>query len=480
MAVRARLTAPRETRRDWPWHTVKCASLPAALLFRGERRMEAEGLLASGFGTRMAIESKRSGWMRLKEIARAWQPPRLRGIQVSAKFGTPYLAASQVFDRPPIPRKWLSMEQTRHVQELFVSPGTILVTRSGTVGRTTLARKRLEGILISDDLLRVEPKEGSHWGWLYAYLRAPSVIGMMQATHYGHVIKHLEVEHIDRLPVVQVDARTRLAFTRKVQRIADNRNRAEDLMAEAHALVASAFRLRRPQPKHSTHYTARLADVSSGRRRLEGSFHAAHVRSLLGRVDRHAVRVNRLRDIVTRVWWMTRFSRTFGESGAAYMSADELFSISQISEKRVHLEPIPRHKEFFVKEGWILMACSGQVYGLNGSVTLATKHDESFFFSHDLIRIAPRSDAVRPGYLFAYLGHPALGRVLAQRAAYGSSVPHIDPSDVEDIPVGRLSAKQESEIAELAEEASRLNAEASEIEREIGRQADEVVNGFVA
>ena len=41
------------------------------------------------------------------------------------------------------------------------------------------------------------------------------------------------------------------------------------------------------------------------------------------------------------------------------------------------------------------MACSGQVYGLNGSVLLATKRDEDYFFSHDLIRTAPRTDAVR-------------------------------------------------------------------------------------
>ena len=356
----------------------------------------------------------------------------------------------------------------------------MLVTCSGTVGRTTLARNSLDRTLVSHDILRVEPKEGSHWGWLYAYLRAPSVIAMMQAEHYGHVVKHLEVEHLHRLPVVQIDARERRSFAKTVQRIADNRNRAEDLMAEANALLASAFRLTRSKAKHSTHNTTRLADVASGRRRLEGSFHAAHVKSLLRRIDRDAVSVNRLGNIVARVWWMTRFSRTFGESGAPYMSADELFSISQISEKRVHLDPIPKHEEFFVKEGWILMACSGQVYGLNGSVTLATKHDERFFFSHDLIRIAPRSDEVRPGYLFAYLGHRALGRVLAQRTAYGSSVPHIDPGDVENIPVGRLTAQQENEIAELAEEASRLNAEAAELERAIGRQADEVVNKFLA
>ena len=280
MAVRARLTAPREVQRNWPWHAVESASLPAALLFAGERRMEAAGLLASGFRTRTAIESKRSGWARLNEIARAWQPPRLRGIQVSPRFGTPFLTASQVFDLSLIPRKWLSLEQTDHAQERFVAPGTMLVTCSGTVGRTTLARNSLDRILISHDLLRVEPKAESHWGWLYAYLRAPSVIGMMQAMHYGHIVKHLEVAHLHRLPVVQVNARLRLAYNCRVQQIADNRNRAEELMAEAHALLASAFGCATALT-HSTHCVAQLAEVSRGRRRLEGSFHAAHVRSLL-------------------------------------------------------------------------------------------------------------------------------------------------------------------------------------------------------
>lgn len=442
--------------------------------------MEAEGFLASGFGTRMAIESKPSGWLRLKDMARVWQPPRLGGVQVSPEFGTSFLTASQVFDLPPMPRKWLSLNQTDHAQERFVSPGTILVTCSGTVGRTTLARKSLQHSLISHDILRVEPNEPSHWGWLYAYLRAPSVIDLMQASHYGHVVKHLEIEHLNQIPVVAIDEVRRSEFARKVRRIFDNRSRAEELIAEAQALLSSAFHLPAATSRRSTHSTARSSDLGSGRRRLEGSFHAAHVRSLLARIRTHAVRLERLTELATRVWWMTRFSRTFGEEGVPYMSADELFSIGQVSEKRVHLDPIPNHEEFFVEEGWILMACSGQVYGLNGSVTLATKHHENYFFSHDLIRIAPRSDAVRPGYLFAFLGHPALGRVLVQRTAYGSSVPHIDPGDVEEILIPRLAAGQEREIADLAEESSRLNAEAAEVEREIGRRANGIVQSFLA
>lgn len=480
MAVRARLTAPRETRTDWPWHQVKSASLPSSLLFRGGRRMEAEGFLSSGFSTRTAIESKRAGWQRLEDLARVWQPPRLAGVQVAPEFGTSFLTASQVFDLPPVPRKWLSLEQTDRAQDRFVTPGTILVTCSGTVGRTTLARESLRGSLISHDILRVEPNVATDWGWLYAYLRAPAVIDLMRASHYGHVVKHLEVEHLNQIPVVAVDVERRVEFGRMVRHIFENRNRAEESISRAEALLASAFDLPASAPKRGTHSTVQSSDLSSGRRRFEGTFHTSHVRSLVERIRTNAVRLEQLRDLATRVWWMTRFSRTFGEKGVPYMSADELFSLSQVSEKHVHLDPIPNHEEFFVKEGWILMACSGQVYGLNGSVTLATKHHESFFFSHDLIRIAPRTDLVRPGYLFAFLGHRDLGRILVQRTAYGSSVPHIDPGDVEEITIPRLAPDQENEIADLAEDASRLNAEAAELERNIGRQANGVVQRFLA
>ena len=325
MAVRARLTPPRETPTYWPWHSVKSASFRASILFGGDRRMEAESFLASGFGTRLAIESKPSGWMPLATVARTWQPSRLKGIQVNSGVGTPFLAATQVFDLRPIPRKWLSLERTDNVAQRFVTPGTILVTCSGTVGRTTLARKSLNNLLISHDLLRVEPKDDTYWGWLYAYLRAPLVIGLMQAAHYGHIIKHLEVAHLNDIPIIDIDQRARLHFTQMARRVFDHRNRAEALIAEAEVLLSSAFEMPLRASREATYSTVRCSELSSGRRRLEGSFHAISVKSLLKRLRKYAVRVDLLSGIVKRTWWMTRFSRSFGDNGVRYMSADDLF-----------------------------------------------------------------------------------------------------------------------------------------------------------
>lgn len=139
MALHARLTPPRDVQTDWPWHTVTASSLRASLLFTGGRRMEAENFLAPGYGSRVSIEAKATGWAPLREFARVWQPPRLKGTIVSVEHGQPYLSATQVFDVRPISRRYLSLLKIADPIMLSVGSGQILVTRSGNVGRSTLA-----------------------------------------------------------------------------------------------------------------------------------------------------------------------------------------------------------------------------------------------------------------------------------------------------------------------------------------------------
>ena len=52
-------------------------------------------------------------------MANVWQPSRLKGIQVGPDFGTPFLAATQVFDIRPVPRKWLAIDQIDDAASLF-------------------------------------------------------------------------------------------------------------------------------------------------------------------------------------------------------------------------------------------------------------------------------------------------------------------------------------------------------------------------
>jgi hypothetical protein len=133
-----------------------------------------------------------------------------------------------------------------------------------------------------------------------------------------------------------------------------------------------------------------------------------------------------------------------------------------------------------VQAGWIAMACSGQVYGLNGSALLLTKEHEQQFFSHDLIRIIPDTGKIRAGFLLTALTHPTLGRPLVIRAAYGTSIPHLDPADVSAVPVVRFDAAIEGAIADCAESSAAARAEADALERELSEDAGRLIDRFIA
>ena len=189
MALRAKLSPPVEAKEDWAWHSAKWIELKASSLWSDDRRLEAENYLAGGYGLRLAMQARRTP--SLSSVANVWQPSRLKGIQVSREYGSPFLAATQVLDLRPAPRKFLSLDRTDSVSDRMVKSGQIVVTCSGTVGKTALAYAPLENTLISHDLLRVTPLKEPSWGWVFSYLKSQQAISMMGAAQYGHIIKHL-------------------------------------------------------------------------------------------------------------------------------------------------------------------------------------------------------------------------------------------------------------------------------------------------
>ena len=475
MALRARLVAPPpQPKQTWPWHVLKHASVKVSQVLAGDRRMEAETYLSSGFGIRQAIEGK-TGWVRFDKLAKVWMPGRLKGIQVSLDFGTPFLAATQVFDVRPVPRKWLALSRTSDAAKRFVQPGMILVTCSGSVGHATLAYAPHENTLISHDLLRVEAINQRDKGWLYAYLHAPQVRAMTVGAHYGHIIKHLETSHLEALPIPTVDDATAADFSRRVVRILGLRNEAYKLGEEADSRFSKAIGSVKPSDKEEA-FVTRVSAMSVGRRRLEACFHTPRAAAIFKRFKRF----DRVSDVAERVWWMPRFKRFYGDDGIPYLSADELFTVNPPENKRILVDPGDNHPDYFIKSGWIVMACSGQVYGLNGAAALMTVYHEKIFFSHDLIRIIANPIKIRAGYLLVTMTHRTHGRPLLIRAAYGTSIPHLDPYDVANFPVVRLDKDVESTIADLAEAAAQARASADVLEREIARDAGAIIARFMS
>jgi len=477
--ARARFAPLKLLPDAFPWHTAKCAAMPSRLLWNGDRRMEAEIYLSSGYGIRLAIEAKAKGWSALGSLASVWQPSRLKGIQVDASFGTPFLAATQAFDVRPVSRKWLSLDQTPDSAGRFVKQGTILLTCSGAVGRATLAYRPHSEVLISHDLLRIEAGAAAQ-GWLYAYLRAPSIRRIMEGSHYGHVIKHLEISHISALPVPEVSEAWQTWFSTALTEILRMRNEAHARTLEAERVFEEAVGLDAAFETGENGFTVKATSLLGGRRRLDASYHAPSAIQVLNLFSRRKLRVERLSELTKRIWWMTRFKRFFGDGGIPYFSADDLFTINPSPSKFILVDEADGHSAYFVRPDWLIMACSGQTYGLNGAVRICSESIASTFLSHDLIRIEPDATKARTGYLHVAMTHPRLGRPVVIRNAYGSSIPHIDPGDAANIPIVRLPKETEDRIADLAEEAAALRSEADLLENRMAAEADRLIEAFIA
>lgn len=482
MALRARLVAPPPPPKTvWPWHSVKSGSIPVSAMLRGDRRMEGDTYLSSGYGLRIAIESKADGWTRFAKMARSWQPSRLKGIQVGPTFGTPFLAATQVFDVRPIPRKWLSLDRTDDANNRFVRPGMILVTCSGSVGRPTLVYSAHEGTLISHDILRVEALDKKDRGWIYAYLHAPQTRAITTSVHYGHIIKHLETSHMDALPIPTVNEDTAADFLRRVERILELRSQGHRLTLDAESRFERAVGPVAIKDWGEHGFIVRASKTLTSRRwRMDATFHNPGVSAIRRHLAKHGEGFTAISAAGYDVWLPNRFRRVPAEDGVPLVESALLTEINPDITKTIADSDFGDPYRGRVKSGWILMARSGQTYGIIGSAALAENDLEEKVISDDVIRIKPKTDAaIRAGYLVTAISHPLFGRPVVKSLAYGSSIPHIDVSDVVAHEVVRLTGSEELAIAELAEASAKARAAADILEREIATDAAAIIDHFI-
>ena len=481
MALHARLSPLQEPRQNWPWHQVKSVALPVSACFAGDRRMEAETYLRSGFGLRAALEAQPHGWSRFSQFANVWQPTRTKGILVSPEYGIPFLAATQVFDLRPIPRKWLALSRTSNAESLYVKPGMILVTRSGAVGRATIAYTPHKDTLISDDLLRVEARDAKNWGWIYAYLRSDTVREMMTTVQYGHVIKHLETSHLNALPVPELPDALLAYFNKRVSAILHLREQAYAATLEAEARFAERIGPLPPTNSGETGFVVQAKHtIFSKHRRIDAWPNNPTVHAIKSHLASNNRLLMDIQECGYHVWVPGRYKRLPASEGVTFVDSSDLFEINPDLVKRFADCSFGDQYRGRVKQGWLLMASSGQTYGIIGGVALANAFLENKAVANHVIRIAPISkSAVRPGYLMTVLSHPLFGRPVVKSYAFGSSVPEIIPEDVRRFQVVRLAADDENYIADCAEKSAQLRAEADILENEIAGEAEHLLTRFV-
>lgn len=440
--------------------------LKASNLWAKDRRMDAESFLTPGFYIREQIAQWPAGTKPLGDLASVVMPNRLGAVRVDRQHGVPFLAATQVFDIRPRPRKWLAPGRTPEFKDRLVASGVILVTRSGLVGDCIVSYSIHENAVISDDLLRVKATDDEMQGFLYAYLRSPYAKGMMRSTKYGNIIKHLEPEHLRQLPVPLVPEALRRSVSQMVWKAFDRRTQAASLTDQAEKAYVNGLGLKEPDLAPEYAYTVPASEMYAGSRRLDGFHYNPEAEAAYHALQASGRKTVELGSVVDEVFGVGRFKHIYQKAGIPYVDSEDLFKVNPTLEKFIPPAAKKNASAYYVKRNWLLMACSGQIYGLNGSVVLAGKwHEEKIISNHVLrIRPKPEGEGLRPGYLQVALSHAVFGRPLVVRYAFGTEVPEIAPDDVANIPIIAPSASLEEAVANLIDKAHTLREEADALE----------------
>ncbi|MGA2408595.1 MAG: restriction endonuclease subunit S [Bacteroidales bacterium] len=155
---------------------------------------------------------------------------------VEKDFGIPYLAGKDIIKIRPTDVSYLSKSETYGLDDYKLEKGWILMTCSGTLGRTCYIWNNYEKWVGTHDLIRIVCKNHFDSGYLIAFLS--SDYGYYQATRYKHgaVIDHLTPEQIEEIIIPITD-------DSKMEEIGNLVRQAYDLRAEAILLEDKAQKI---------------------------------------------------------------------------------------------------------------------------------------------------------------------------------------------------------------------------------------------
>ncbi|WP_162462948.1 restriction endonuclease subunit S [Paenibacillus psychroresistens] len=136
-------------------------------------------------------------------------PGRFKRIYVEEGQGTAFFGGKQITELAPSADKYLSFNQhtERLKNELLLKENSILISRSGTIGKLALVPKHWEGWSASEDLIRIFPSSNKVAGYLYSFLNSPYGQKIIERFIYGSVQDHVEDIHVRQIeiPIINDD-----------------------------------------------------------------------------------------------------------------------------------------------------------------------------------------------------------------------------------------------------------------------------------
>jgi type I restriction enzyme S subunit len=363
-------------------------------------------------------------------------PGRFKRVYVDdLDHGDPWLSPSDMLKANLSNLRLVSRKFTPGIETLRVHHRWILLSRSGTIGNLAYVREDMDGLVGSDDIIRIvaDPSKIPP-GYLYAFLSSSLGKALIEQKTYGAVVPHIEAHHVVDLPIPRLDPATEQRIHRLIERAASLRVEANKRLKQLRIDTTSVLGL--PTGFSARYDHARAIGSStlySINSRLDAYSYIGYAGQAASAIRQVEIPQRPLYEITVEIFNPPVFKRVYvGSEGVPYLMGYEVYE-NHPKPSRYLSRSTKDIERYILREGMIIIQDAGQRYGLLGTPIYANRTLDGKAATNNMIRIVNPNKNMA-GYLFAFLD-TEIGRRLIVRESYGSSLPHILPAWLGAIPI---------------------------------------------
>ena len=465
---------------------LRWSSVPISRVVENHYRLDASAYDMEAMRASSAVRDNPYGWVYLwgKDglVKDAYYPGRYKRLYANGS-GIPFFLPSQIEEVYPKPTKWLTVKTAKLLEKDKIVPNSLLMSRSGTVGKCTISSKTTIGKLFSDDVVRITFRGEYDSGYTYAFFKTEVGRKLVQSNNYGAVIDHIEPEHLRGIPIPNAPEEVKMRVHEAVVESYELRDRSNDLIDKAQAMLYGALGLPDEMSVQPKYYapdagvrcvSVRLSQLNN---RLDASYHLPEVNEVLSQIARNAKEVTTLGDrrVSKAIILPERFKRVYvGEGkGVPFFGGKQILQLDPSGDKYLSLASYEQgmREGLALERNMCLVTRSGTI----GKVAMVPTHWAGWIASEHVLRIIPAEASVA-GFLYAWVSSPYCYPLIV-RNSYGAVVDEIDDAQLAGvaIPLLRDEAVQQC-INDLVLEANALRYQAYLKEHEAIGRVEELLN----
>ena len=308
---------------------------------------------------------------------------------------------------------------------LLVKQRDILVTGFGTIGNVRLVSKFQTGSCYANNVCRIRLNPKVLSGYIYAFLSSKYGHAQLNKNASGSVVRYIESPGIKKTLIPALPQYVQETVNKLVLDSVQLRENATTALSRVHEIFTKEISIK---VKPKSHSVSIKEIFNQSEKRFEGTIYADEAQAILEAIF-ELFKYKTVGELALNIFNEGIFKREYVEKGHPFMMGSDIMKAIPTASKFISYKQALKKQELFVKEGWILMTCSGSV----GDVVYVDKQLTPFIYTHDLIRIVPRDDDEQL-YLFGFLSSP-IGKKLVNHYKYGSVIQHLEAFHVSGIPV---------------------------------------------